>query len=66
MKQLFKSFWADETGQGLTEYALILALVSVALVAVLIIFRTEIGRVFDRIVTALQGAPTDTGYVPGT
>ena len=25
MKQLFKSFWTDESGQGLTEYALIIA-----------------------------------------
>ena len=66
MKQLFHSFWADESGQGLTEYALILALVSVGLVAVLILFRDEIGAVIDRVIAALQGAPEDGGYVPGS
>ena len=65
MKQLFKSFWADESGQGLTEYALILALVSVGLIAVLILFRTEIGRIIDRVIVALQGAPAG-GYVSGS
>lgn len=58
MKQLLKSFWADESGQGLTEYALILALVSVALVAVLVLFRNAIGRVIDAVITALNGAPS--------
>jgi pilus assembly protein Flp/PilA len=66
MKQLFKSFWADESGQGLTEYALILALVSVGLIVVLILFRDNIGAVFDRIIETLRGAPQDNGYVPGT
>ena len=63
MKQLFKSFWADESGQGLTEYALILALVSVGLIAVLVIFRDEIGIVFERIITELRGAPGG-GFTP--
>jgi Flp pilus assembly pilin Flp len=57
MKQLFKSYWADESGQGLTEYALILVLVSIGLITVLTIFRDEIGRVIDAIIDALQGAP---------
>ena len=62
MKKLFQSFWADESGQGLTEYALILALVSVGLIIVLIIFRNEIGQVFDRIIEVLSNAPDDGGY----
>ena len=60
MKALFKSFWNDESGQGLTEYALIIALVSIALIVILIIFRTEIGDVFSKIADALQGAPANT------
>ena len=55
MKELFKSFWTDESGQGLTEYALIIALVSIALILVLIAFRNEIGRVFNTITTTLRG-----------
>jgi len=62
MKELLKSFWTDESGQGLTEYALIIALVSIGLIAVLIIFRNAIGAVFDRIKSTLDSAPNDGGY----
>ena len=62
MKQLFKSFWADESGQGLTEYALILALVSVGLVTVLVIFRNAIGNVIDNVIDALKDNPTNGEY----
>jgi pilus assembly protein Flp/PilA len=64
MKDLMQRFWNDETGQGLTEYALVLALVSVGLIAVLVLFRDAIGKVFDRVVEVLQGAP-EGGYTPG-
>lgn len=57
MKQLFKSFWSDESGQGLTEYALIIALVSIGLIFILIIFRNAIGKVFNDIKTELNKAP---------
>ena len=60
MKALFKSFWTDESGQGLTEYALIIALVSIGLIAILIIFRDEIGDVFSRIADALSSAPANS------
>jgi len=56
-----RTFWNDESGQGLTEYALIIALVAVALIAVLIIFRNQIGGVFDRASGELNNAP-GTGY----
>jgi Flp pilus assembly pilin Flp len=49
----------------LTEYALVLALVSIGLIAVLVLFRDAIGRVFDRIVEVLDGAP-EGGYEPGS
>ncbi len=52
-----KGFWKDESGQGLTEYALIIALVAVALIAVLILFRNSIGRVFQRATAELNNAP---------
>jgi len=64
MKDLLKRFWNDESGQGLTEYALVLALVSVGLIAVLVLFRDAIGRVFDRVVEVLEGAP-EGGYNSG-
>jgi pilus assembly protein Flp/PilA len=65
MMDLMKRFWNDESGQGLTEYALVLALISIGLIAVLVLFRDAIGRVFDRIVEVLDGAP-EGGYAPGS
>lgn len=64
MVTLWNRFWNDEAGQGLTEYALIIALVAVALIAVLIIFRNQIGGVFDRASSNLNQAP-GSGYTPG-
>jgi len=64
MLALFNRFWHEESGQGLTEYALILALVSIGLIAVLVVFRDAIGGIFDRIAQVLQGAPSE-GFTPG-
>jgi len=54
--ELLKNFWSDESGQGLTEYAVIIALVSVALILVLVAFRDEIARVFNDIRGELSSA----------
>jgi pilus assembly protein Flp/PilA len=51
--KLLKSFWTDESGQGLTEYAVIIALVSIALLVVLAAFRDELASVFNEIRTEL-------------
>lgn len=63
MLSLFARFWNEDAGQGLTEYAMILALVSIGLIAVLVVFRDAIGGIFNRIAQVLQGAPSE-GYVP--
>jgi pilus assembly protein Flp/PilA len=65
MLSLFTRFWQEESGQGLTEYALVLALVSIGLIAVLVIFRDAIGGIFDRIAQVLRGAPSE-GYTPSS
>lgn len=57
MQDLMRRFWTDESGQGLTEYALIIALVSIGLIAVLLLFRNAIGGVFDAIIGELDNAP---------
>ena len=64
MLSLFERFWTEDSGQGLTEYALILALVSIGLIAVLVVFRDAIGGIFNRIAQVLQGAPSE-GFTPG-
>jgi len=63
MKDVMQRFWNDESGQGLTEYALVLALVSIGLIAVLVLFRDAIGKVFNRVVDVLDSAP-EGGYQP--
>ena len=62
MLDLFNRFWTDESGQALTEYALIIALVSIGLILVLIAFRDELGRIFNAIRTELEGS--DPAQVP--
>lgn len=64
MFETFKRFWADESGQALTEYALIIALVSIGLILVLVAFRNELGRVFNAIRAELEQA--NTGQVPAS
>lgn len=61
MLTTWNRFWNEESGQGLTEYALIIALVAVALIVVLVIFRNQIGGVFNRANQALNDAP-GTGF----
>jgi pilus assembly protein Flp/PilA len=63
MLSLFQRFWSEDTGQGLTEYALILALVSVGLIAIMVVFRDAIGGIFQRIAQVLQSAPAE-GFTP--
>ena len=63
MLSLFERFWIEDTGQGLTEYALILALVSVGLIAIMVVFRDAIGGIFSRIAEVLESAPAE-GYQP--
>ena len=45
-----------EDGQAMVEYALILALVSIAAIAVLKLIGTDVTAVFTSVDTALQGA----------
>jgi Flp pilus assembly pilin Flp len=59
MFALLGSFWSEDTGQGLTEYALILALVSVGLIAIMVVFRDAIGGIFQRIAQVLEAAPNE-------
>lgn len=56
MLALLRSLWSDESGQGMTEYALILALVAVAIIAIVIAFRNQIAGVFTSATNTLQQA----------
>lgn len=56
MMKKMKALLTEEQGQGMTEYGLVLGLIAVGVVAVLITMRTEIESLFNRAVTAIQGA----------
>ncbi len=47
-------FLTREDGQGLVEYALILVLVAIVVIAILAILGPQIGEVFSTIVAALS------------
>ncbi len=50
------NFWKNEKGQGLTEYALIIALVAIVAVAALTLLGGQIGAIFGDITTDLSAA----------
>lgn len=52
-----RTLWSDESGQGLAEYVLIIALVAIALTAVFVLFRNSIGGTVDTIQQTLSNAP---------
>lgn len=58
MKAALKALWNDEQGQGLTEYALLIALVSLGLILLLGSYRNAIGNVFRNAASTLNGNST--------
>ncbi len=53
-KKLFKEQTEEQEGQGLVEYALILFLVAVVVIAILILLGPQIGRVFSSVKTGIS------------
>jgi pilus assembly protein Flp/PilA len=60
MRELWNNFVADESGQGLVEYVLIIALVAIGLIAIMVVFRDAIGGIFRSMATTLNGQPQNT------
>ena len=56
MKALVKSFWNDESGQAQVEYGLVIALVAIAVMGTLVIFRNQIIALFTRMGNQLNTA----------
>lgn len=63
MTKLLKAFWMDDAGQGMVEYALIIALVAIGLLAILVFMRNRTGDVYQAVSDSLQSAPQGV-YVP--
>ena len=57
MKQRIERWLKDDVGAAMVEYALIIALVAVGLIAILLILRNSIGNVFHNAATQLNNAP---------
>lgn len=61
MKAFFNRWSQDESGQALTEYALILAVIAIAVVAVMTLLGDQITEVFNNILTSLGGGAEEAG-----
>jgi pilus assembly protein Flp/PilA len=53
MYELVQSFWKEEEGQGLVEYALLLALIAIVSIAVLTQLGTKVKNTFTTVKNAL-------------
>lgn len=54
MKEMVKRFITEESGQGMTEYALILALVSIVAIGALRLLGGSVDGIFNKVDTELK------------
>lgn len=54
MKDLMQTFWNDESGQDMAEYALLLVLIAVVVTVAVIAFRGAITNAFNTATTQLN------------
>lgn len=50
MKKFFQNFFREEEGQGMAEYALVLGVIAVGVVAVLLLFGEAIVEQFYKVI----------------
>jgi Flp pilus assembly pilin Flp len=55
---MWSRLWSDDSGQGLTEYALLIALISLGLVLALGRYRNTLGNVFRNAANTLNNNGT--------
>ena len=61
MFNLLRSFWVeDESGQGLSEYGMIIALVAIALIVALVAFKDKLVSLFTNSANSLPDGTTTT------
>lgn len=59
--RILMTFWRDEDGQDLIEYALLMAFIALAAVAVLSNVKTNVTKLWNSISNALSNAVTTAG-----
>lgn len=60
MEKMLNWFVAEESGQGLVEYGLIIALVSIALITILGALSGGLGNIFKNVTDTLNNAKPTT------
>jgi pilus assembly protein Flp/PilA len=63
MKELLMRLWREESGQGMAEYGLILALVAIAVIAVLSGIGDNLTKIFGKVKDTL-GTAAETSTTP--
>ncbi|HKY60752.1 MAG TPA: Flp family type IVb pilin [Gemmatimonadota bacterium] len=53
MFRLWRSFWSDESGQDLVEYAMLLALIALIVIGAVALLGQNIKTTFDMIAAAI-------------
>lgn len=61
MLQLFKALLLDESGQDLAEYAILIGLIALAVIAATTVLGGTISDIFSDIGTTLSGSGIPTG-----
>jgi len=56
-----KNFFKDESGQGMVEYGLIIALIAIAVIAALKLLGPAVTSIFTNATTELNNATTPAG-----
>lgn len=56
MKNLMKKIWQDDDGATAVEYALMVALIAVAIIVAVRSLGTSVSVKFDEVATAIDGA----------
>jgi Flp pilus assembly pilin Flp len=64
MKELWTRFVEDESGQGLVEYVLIIAVVAIGLILALYYFRDRVGQTYVDVSDSLKGQPANEFATP--
>lgn len=54
MRALLNALWADESGQDLTEYVLLVVIIALGVTVAVVALRDEISTVFNNAATTLS------------
>ena len=65
MQELWNNFVADESGQGLVEYIILIALIAVGMIGALALFRDDIAALFGNTIAEINTTAPSAGAGTG-